>query len=40
MKIRMKISYEACLKCQTIPESILESILKTYEERVDCSFIL
>ena len=28
----MKISYEACVWCKTIPEFILKSILKSYNE--------
>ena len=33
MKIRMKISFEACTKNMTINELFLISILKTYQER-------
>lgn len=31
LKIRMKISYEACVSCRTIQELFLISILKTYK---------
>jgi hypothetical protein len=31
MKIKMKISYEACIKCMTIQELILRSILKSFQ---------
>ena len=34
MKIRMKISYHACLNNNTIQEHILKAIIKTYEERI------
>lgn len=33
MKIRMKISYEACRTNKTIQELFLSAILETYKER-------
>ena len=33
MKIRMKISYHACIDCRTILEQFLIAILKTYHVR-------
>lgn len=33
MKVRMKISYEACHQCRTIQELFFLSILKAYSER-------
>ena len=35
MKLRMKISYEACRKGRTVQELLLKSILKTYKQRLD-----
>lgn len=33
IKIRMKISFEACYQCRTVPELIMMSLLKTYHDR-------
>ena len=39
MKIRMKISYEACISCKTILELFLMTILKTYHVRKERGLI-
>ena len=39
MKIRMKISYMACINCRTTLELFLISILKTYHDRKDSGLI-
>ena len=33
MKVRMKISFEACYQCRTVSELILMALLKTYHDR-------
>lgn len=33
MKVRMKISFEACYQCRTINELFHMAILKTYHDR-------
>ena len=33
MKLRMKISYSACLEGNTLNEHIMKSIIKTYDQR-------